>query len=377
MMLSVFTFRAARFSALGAMLVALFTLAACLEDMPDSRPGPTFAAARPGAWAQPALPNVARALNAAFAEARALPGSTALTVAVRSGAHGHWQASAPARAERFWWASAGKLVTTMLALQEVDAGRLSLDAPLAQTEPLVPPAITLRQLLGHTSGIADFSNPDLLAGRSGPVAHRALIRAALDRPREFAPGAGWAYSNTGFLLIEQALQRVSGQSYTQLVRSRIARPLGLSSLAAPTSVPADLTLPALGKPRPASEYPPNIGGAGSVVATAADMARFWQAAMAGDLVDPALMQAAITTLRPMFHDDAMQMGAGIILFPASDGSGYWLGHGGGADRVGALVLYSPSRQLVLAIAGIGPEVQAMEIANLFIKALDKCGAESC
>ena len=114
-----------------------------------------------------------------------------------------------------------------------------------------------------------------------------------------------------------------------------------------------------------------------MIATADEMARFWQAAMAGAYVDISTLQAAITTLHPFFGSEAMQMGVGIIVYPASDGSGYWLGHGGGADEVSAMVLYSPSRQMVIAVAGIGPEVQVMEIANIFIEIMDNCEAFGC
>lgn len=378
MMQACLTPRERPFAALGTMFAALLGLAACLPDLPESLPGPAFETARAGAWDSSVARETDQTLTRTFAQARAIPGATALGIALRSGAQGQWQDGFPSDTGRLWWASSGKLVTTILALQEVEAGRLALDAPLAPRFGLVPAGITLRHLLSHTSGVADFSQPDLLAGKFGHVNRRTLIRAALAHPRDFAPGQGWAYSNTGFLLIQDVLEALTGQSYAQLVKERIARPLTLAGFAAPAAtIPPDLTLPPLGHPRPASEYPPNIGGAGSVIATAGDMARFWQAAMAGELVGPALLQGAITTLRPMFDSPSMQMGTGIIYYPASDGSGYWLGHGGGADQVGALVLYSPRRQLVLAIAGIGPKVQAIEIANLFIKTLDTCGVGSC
>ncbi len=369
--------KAARMTVFAVFLSAL-GLAACEADLPEPISGPAFTRATNGAWDSPVPACFKAALDAGFSRARALPESEALTVAIRSGNSGNWHGQVPDDAGRFWWASSGKLATTMLALQEVEAGRLSLDEDLATVLPLVPQGITLRHLLTHTSGLADFARLDLLAGQFGLVEREALLADALAQEPDFPFGEGWAYSNTGFLLVQKLLETVTGSSYETLVKTRLADPLGLTGFAAPRAVvPADLVLPALGTPIPASEFPPNIGGAGSVVATADEMARFWQAAMAGTYVDVARLQAAISTLFPFFGSEAMQMGAGIIVYPASDGSGYWLGHGGGADEVSAMVLYSPRRQMVIAVAGIGPEVRAMEIANIFIEIMDRCRAGTC
>lgn len=364
---------------LGLGFLGVLGLAACLSASADTRPGPPFVKASPGHWAEPMSPRFQTTLATTFEAARAIPGSTALTVAIRTATAGQWQASTPNDDARFWWASCGKLVTAMLALQEVEAGRLEMDVPVRQYLDYVPSGVTLRHLLTHTSGIADFSNPDVLDGKFGPVDDRHdIVQTALALGPTFEPGRGWAYSNTGFLIIQDLLETINGQSMAQLVQSRIANPLGLDRFAAlDQRHPADVILPDLGDPRPASEFPSNIGGAGNIVATASDMARFWQAGMSGEFVSRETTAAMIATVHPMFGEDVMLMGTGVIVFPASDGSGYWLGHGGGADQVGALVLYSPARQMVIAIAGIGPEVHAMEIANLFIETIDRCEEGKC
>jgi len=368
---------AARWTAIYAAIVTL-GLSACDSELPETITGPVFVAAADGAWEKPVPSPIAAALDAAFARAHGLSATNAMTVAVRSGRNGKWQAGTDQNADRFWWASTGKLVTTVLALQEVEAGHVSLDSVLTPVLPIVPSGVTLRHLLTHTSGIADFTRIDLLADQFGLADRQALIRAALDHEHDFPPGKGWAYSNTGFLLVQELLEAISGKSYETLVETRISEPLGLTSFAAPSDeIPPDVVLPELGTPRPASEFPPNIGGAGSVVATSADIARFWQAAMAGTLVGPKMLNEALTTLYPFFGSRAMQMGAGIIVFPTSDDSGYWLGHGGGAEQVAALALYSPSRQMVIAVAGIGPDLPAMDVANIIIETMDKCEESAC
>jgi D-alanyl-D-alanine carboxypeptidase len=94
---------------------------------------------------------------------------------------------------------------------------------------------TLRQLLNHTSGIADYlSSPALIQaalGRPDFAYHtkEQLLEFAYDQPATFEPGAGWQYSNTNYLLVELAVEAVTGQSGPQVMRSLVIEPLALES----------------------------------------------------------------------------------------------------------------------------------------------------
>jgi len=106
--------------------------------------------------------------------------------------------------------------------------------------------VTLRQLLNHTSGIYDYlSSPALIQaalGSPGFAYHtkEQLLEFSYDQPAAFEPGAGWQYSNTNYLLIELAVEAVTGQSGPQLMRSLVIEPLGLES----TSYDPEQVLPA-------------------------------------------------------------------------------------------------------------------------------------
>ena len=116
-----------------------------------------------------------------------------------------------------------KQFTAAALLMLVEDGRVALDAPLAKYLPDTPPAwdgITVRHLLTHSSGIPDYLGveglPDL--SRRG-LTHREIAKVFFEKlSLEFAPGATWAYSNTGYLLLGNVIEAVSGQAYFDFLR---------------------------------------------------------------------------------------------------------------------------------------------------------------
>ena len=146
--------------------------------------------------------------------------------------HGRAGASDPWRPVR--WASVTKSVTAAIVLQEVDAGRLSLDAPLSRYLPdwTVNGDATLRQLMMHTSGLADLNASPDADGDGMPDFYQSSAdwRAACAAPPRAAAGAGFTYNNCDYLLLGAVLEAVTGKSWAELVRTRIREPLGLVSL---------------------------------------------------------------------------------------------------------------------------------------------------
>ena len=99
--------------------------------------------------------------------------------------------------------------------------------------------ITVRMLLNHTSGLPDYisdleagrSDPDVLDAVTGKVQRdwtsRQLLAVAARYPVLFASGTRHSYSNTNYIALGLILERVTGDSVTHLLQSRILRPLGL------------------------------------------------------------------------------------------------------------------------------------------------------
>ncbi|HET6897843.1 MAG TPA: serine hydrolase domain-containing protein, partial [Vicinamibacteria bacterium] len=125
--------------------------------------------------------------------------------------------------------SVGKQFTAALVLLLAADGRLGLDDPVAKRLPEAPAAwkgITIRHLLTHTSGIAEYT--DRIDLRRDYTEDQ-LLRMAGERPLDFAPGARWSYSNTAYAVLGVLIHRASGRFYGDLLRERIFEPLGMTT----------------------------------------------------------------------------------------------------------------------------------------------------
>ncbi len=130
--------------------------------------------------------------------------------------------------------SMSKTLTAAAVLQVIDSQHLSLDEPINRFLDFSPygPEVTIRRLLAHTAGIP---NPIPLAWIHSPAAHEtfdehaALTRVLLRHRRlSFAPGTKYGYSNIGYWLLGEFVQRVTGVAFPAYVAQRVLQPLGVT-----------------------------------------------------------------------------------------------------------------------------------------------------
>ena len=146
---------------------------------------------------------------------------------------------APLRTDmQFKIASQTKTFTADLILQLVSEHKLSLDDHISRWVSGVPngDAITIRELLNHTSGLADgFTSPTV----QGKVVSGCTVSELLTAEAKFAPvappGQKWSYSNYGYNLLGRVVELVTGQDLSTALEQRIAKPLGLHRTLLPTS----------------------------------------------------------------------------------------------------------------------------------------------
>lgn len=251
--------------------------------------------------------------------------------------------------------STTKTFVATVVLQLVGEKRISLDQTVEQLLPGVVSgpghdgrAITVRQLLQHTSGLPDyvydvFPDPSArtyFANRWRAYPPEELVRLALRHEPEFPPGTRWAYSNTNYVLAGMIIEKVTGSTWEEQVHDRILRPLGLRDTDTPGTWPflpqphaADYQQFSAGGPMIDTTLPyrPFDSGAdGSMTGTARDLNRFFSALAGGRLLEPAELAAMRTTVpvpRDGGHPPGTRDGLGLFVTPLSCGGGY-LGHGG-------------------------------------------------
>jgi D-alanyl-D-alanine carboxypeptidase len=327
-------------------------------------------------------------LDARVADILAQTGAPAVTVAVDVAGLGRWASTqglarvAPplpaTEATAFSWGSVAKSLTALVVLQLVEEGQLKLDDRLARWYPQMPQAdlITLEHLLTHTSGLATNA---LDSFGQVPQTPSGLVRAAATTPSVFCPGADTSYSNTGYLMLGLIVEAVEQQAFRDVLRRRIAEPLGLRRLRAldpGEEQPADVATPHRLRDPQADAGAWSRIGPGNLVATADDMLTVWQALLTGRLLPLATVQRQWSQLYPLQNEGSPAAGRalwwygqGVMLQEWTDDQGRrrtWLGHPGGTQTANALVLYDPLVNAYVS-AAVNSEVSSAAVANALLQ----------
>ncbi len=266
-----------------------------------------------------------------------------------------------AATSRFRIGSVTKSFVATVVLQLAQEGRLTLDDPVERWLPGQVPtggAMTVRQLLNHTSGVPEYANRTsaslALRNRRRRWAPRELVAYATARPPTFAPGTGWAYSNTGYILLGLTVEAVTGETLEREVERRILRPLSLrrtsfgegSRIAGRhargyTRVRGRLTDVTM-------LHPSLAWAAGGMVSTSGEIARFYRALLGGRLLRAEQLAAMRTTVALPGAPGA-GYGLGLMQLPVACGT--LVGHNGGIFGYANQSLSTPDgrRQVVLAV----------------------------
>ncbi len=177
--------------------------------------------------------------------------------------------------------SIGKLFTWTAVMQQVQRGRIDLDADVNRyLDFSIPPAfgrpITMRELMTHTAGFAESFKGDFDTSPDQLVSLGTFVRTHIPA-RIFPPGSVVAYSNYGATLAGYIVQRVSGLPYDEYVRRNIFAPLGMAHSTLRQPIPTGLTLSQgyfqASDPPQHFEYI-QIAPAGASSTTATDMTKF-------------------------------------------------------------------------------------------------------
>ncbi|HEX4242956.1 MAG TPA: serine hydrolase domain-containing protein [Steroidobacteraceae bacterium] len=168
-------------------------------------------------------------------------------------------------------------------------------------------AVTIEQLLEHTSGIPNYVNeiPGLLPRlHRGELTRQEMLATFSSMPLLFAPGTRWSYSNSGYYLLGLIVERVSGKSYYDYLRDDVLKPLGITRVWSgddrqilPHRVHG-YEIGAAGLENATPWYYLVPFSAGSLMTTAEELARYRRAVFTSSAVSPEV-RTLITTDRPL------------------------------------------------------------------------------
>ena len=374
--------------------VASPTLAPTPSASPTASPSPS-----PSPTVAPA---VARRLQGALEKARkkfGLPGVSATVIlpdgATWTGVAGYANTATKRRVTPgtpFAAASVTKTFTAALILRLADEGRLRLDDRLSRWLPDYPNArrITLRMLLQHTSGLPDFFQSGALEAAMLKNRRRVFSPAEVLRYAKgalFAPGKGWYYSNTNFVLLGLVAEKAGGKPWATLVRRELLDPLGLEdtyvqvSEAPPGRAPAHgyryFSSATTGRPRdqgdgtlvvPFTSVVSAAWSAGEIAATTPDLARWARALYAGDVLSPASRKAMMDVSTTKKLGARLAYGLGMSRLKLGNRFvGY--GHSGSIGGFRAAIRHFPKEGTIVAVMFNRDAYKGDDVVGLLMEAL--------
>ncbi len=269
--------------------------------------------------------------------------------------------------------SVTKTYTAAVVLQLASEGRLRLDDTLARWFPEVRNArrITVQHLLTHTSGLRELLEKKSFLLRATMFSQHQfepgdVIAYLTNAKPYFAPGAGFHYSNSNYVLLGVIVQRVTDSSAARLVRGRLLDPLRPSHTVFLPDERSHATVPGIAmgfdrdhipKPGAYKVSPDNRAWAslaytsGAIAASAADVAQWTEALMTGAVLPESLVARASATLPAGDSQIPELKGYGLGLELLDIDGTEWLGHLGDFIGSGGAALFSRRTGITIAVFG--------------------------
>lgn len=262
---------------------------------------------------------------------------------------------------QFYAASLSKQFTAIALLQLVANGKLRLQDDIRGHLPEFPDygrTITVEMLLHHKGGIVDQLNVAVIEGRlDASRIMRADALAMLQRQKtlRFVPGTRFEYSNGGYLLLSEIVERVSGEPFESYVSTHVLKPLGMTrSFMMRNARSTDANLArgygqSDGKPALSDKYP-SFGGSGGLVTTLNDLAKWdrdidsghkvWAPAVARLMLEGGKFANGAPVMR---RGRSISYASGLAIGP------HWIHHTGSANGFSNIYARHPASRTGVAL----------------------------
>jgi len=276
---------------------------------------------------------------------------------------------------RFNLGSMNKMWTAIAIAQLVERGKVHLDAPVGRYVPDLPnqsirEAVKVRHLLSHTSGMGSYFRNGFLRNKTYAATAADLVPFYADDSLSFTPGARMQYSNSGFALLGLIIERASGQSFYDYMKTNVIDRAGMKRAAYvdvrshPTDIAVGYAKPEDGSGEPIPNWDlieQHSSPAGGAYASAPDLVAFSRALWSGKLVSPALVKEFTTGKVAMGPQMQYAFGFGVGKIDA------WrqVGHNGGIPGANAEFMMFPDQGVdVVILANMDPPAATQVVARV-------------
>lgn len=286
----------------------------------------------------------------------------------------------------FYAASVSKQFTALAAAKLIEAGKIGLDDDIRAYFPEMPPSkvpVTVAMLMHHSAGIRDSLELLRLAGfpRASATDKDTALRLLLaQQDTNFTPGTQYSYSNGGYLLLAEIVERVSGIDFAEYAQRHILTPLGMKRSFFMNDAPPSAAniahgyVPEDGGFAIRDTYP-TFSGSGGLMTSINDLARYdrdidvghkvWTPTIARILLTP----ASFTNGDPVVDVRTGMTYAGGLHVGQRKGQ-YFVQHGGSAEAFKNMYARIPDRRLGVAVLCNRGDWNAGDKADAVIEAVE-------
>lgn len=260
-----------------------------------------------------------------------------------------------------------KTFTAILVFKALEDNLITIDQTIDEWFPTIKNAnkITIKQLLGHRSGISDFTEyKDYFSWHTKPKSRTEMIEIISKEGSTFKPNKRAEYSNSNFILLTYILEDIYHKSYADLIIEKIANPLGLNNTYVFGAIDSNKKECNSYKYsgnwilEPETHYSIPLGS-GAVTSTPLDLVKFSEA----------LFNDKILTSQSLEMMKTISDGYGLGLFeiPFDQKIGY--GHTGAIDEFSSIFSYFPNDSISFALISNGDNYNLNEVAITVLSAV--------
>ena len=284
---------------------------------------------------------------------------------------------------QFYAASVSKQFTVAALMQLVAAGKVRLDADVHHylpDLPAYPDPLTIQNLLNMTGGVRDslvLLQLDGVEPLSSASRAQALTEVFQQQDTKFKPGTAYDYTNGGYLLLSEVVERVSGEKFESYVATHVLKPLGmtrsfvmLGSRTSDANVARGYTMPG-GKVTLTDDYP-LFGGSGGLITTVNDLAKWYADIDSGHKVwTPEITRMMTTPGRFTDGNPVRDHGQGPVYANALLIGPHWFHHTGAAGGFKTLFGYDREQRFGVALLCNNGDYNPDKVADAVLAALDE------